>query len=101
MKKNISISLAELKHLLDTNKNVKIIDVRSEAEYLETHIPIAINISIDKIEVINIPKDGIIITTCGKGGGRSEKAAELIRNKTNTAVYFLENGTFGWFENEK
>lgn len=101
MKKKTSISLAELKQLLDTNKNVQIIDVRSEEEYLETHIPIAKNISIDKIEEIDISKDEIIITACGKGGGRSEKAAELIRNKTNTTVYFLENGTFGWFENEK
>lgn len=101
MKKKTSISLAELKQLLDTNKNVQIIDVRSEEEYLERHIPIAKNIPIDKIEEINISKDEIIITACGKGGGRSEKAAELIRNKTNTTVYFLENGTFGWYENEE
>lgn len=59
------------------------------------------NISIKKIEEIDIPKDGIIITACGKGGGRSEKAADIIRYKINAEVYFLENGTFGWFENEK
>lgn len=101
MKKKTSISLVELKQLLDTNKSVRVIDVRSEIEYLETHIPIAINIPIDEIESLNIIKGEIIITACGKGGGRSEKAAELIRNKTNTEVYFLENGTVGWFENEK
>lgn len=101
MKKKTSISLAELKQLLDTNNNVQVIDVRSETEYLETHIPVAKNIPMERIEKIDLPMDGIIITACGKGGGRSERAAGLIRNKTNTEVYFLENGTFGWFENEK
>lgn len=101
MKKKTSISLVELKQLLDTNKNVRVIDVRSETEYLETHIPIAINIPIEKIETLDIINGEIIITACGKGGGRSEKAAELIQNKTNTEVYFLENGTVGWFQIEK
>lgn len=101
MKKKTSISLAELKQLLHTNKTLQIIDVRSEAEYLEMHIPNAKNILIDKIEEIEIPKGEIIITVCGKGGGRSEKGAQLIRNKTNAEVYFLENGTFGYYSNEK
>lgn len=101
MKKKTSISLVELKQLLDTNKNVRVIDVRSETEYLEKHIPIAINIPIEKIEALDIIKGEIIITACGKGGGRSEKAAKLILNKTNAEVYFLEKGTIGWFESEK
>ena len=101
MEKKTSISLAELKQLLDTNKNVRIVDVRSETEYVEKHIPLAINIPVEKIEEIDSLMDEIIITACGKGGGRSEKAAELIRNKTNTEVYFLENGTFGWYTNKK
>lgn len=101
MEKKISISLAELKQSLDTNTKIRVIDVRSEAEYFEKHIPLAINLPIEKIDGIDTSTDEIIITACGKGGGRSEKASELIRNKTNTEVYFLENGTFGWFEKQE
>ncbi|MCE3278091.1 MAG: hypothetical protein K0S44_282 [Bacteroidetes bacterium] len=97
MEQKTSISSAELKKLLAENNNVRILDVRTEAEFNELHLPRAINITEDKIEFFEIFKDEIIITTCGKGGGRSEKAAKLIRNKTKNKVYFLENGTFGWY----
>lgn len=98
MKQRSSISITELKQLLDSNKNIQIIDVRTETEYLEKHIPQANNIPIENIKKVDFPKNGIIITVCGKGGGRSERAAELIRNETTNEVYFLEGGTWGWFE---
>lgn len=101
MKQKFSISLVELNQMIDSNKSLRIIDVRTDAEYLEKHIPMAKNISIENIETINFLPNEIIITTCGKGGGRSENAAELIRSKIKNEIYFLEGGTFGWFENEQ
>ena len=96
-----TITRAELKQLLNKN-NIMIIDVRSKEEYSEKHIPFAGNLPIEIIEAGNfIPEPGkIIITACGKGGGRSERAAKYLRENSNNEVYFLDGGTFGWVENE-
>lgn len=97
-----TITLAELKQLLNNKENIMIIDVRGKDEYTEKHISFAGNLPIKIIESGNfIPEPGkIIITACGKGGGRSERAAKYIRDNSNNEVYFLDGGTFGWVENE-
>lgn len=96
----VAITLAELKQLLDEKQNIMIVDVRNMEEYFEDHIPFAGNLPIEIIESgVFIPEPNkIIITVCGKGGGRSERAANFLRDNTNNEVYFLEGGTFGWFE---
>lgn len=98
-----NITRTELKQLRNYKNNIMIIDVRSKEEYNEQHIPFAENLPIEIIEAGNfIPEPGkIIITVCGKGGGRSERAAKYIREHNNSEVYFLDGGTFGWIENEK
>ena len=97
-----TISLAELKQLLNNNENIMVIDVRSREEYNDKHIPFAKNLLIEIIEAGNfIPEPNkIIITACGKGGGRSERAAKYLRENNNNEVYFLDGGTFGWIEKE-
>lgn len=97
-----TITRAELKQLLNNKENIMLIDVRGKAEYNEKHIAFAGNLPIEIIEAGSfIPELGkIIITTCGKGGGRSERAAKYIRDNSNNEVYFLGGGTFGWEENE-
>lgn len=97
-----TITLAELKQLLKNKENIMLIDVRGKVDYNEKHIPFAGNLPIEIIEAGSfIPEPGkIIITTCGKGGDRSERAAKYIRDNSNNEVYFLDGGTFGWVENE-
>jgi rhodanese-related sulfurtransferase len=76
--------------------------VRSKIDYNEKHISFAGNLPIEIIEAGSfIPEPGkIIITVCGKGGGRSEKAANYLRENNNNEVYFLDGGTLGWLKNE-
>lgn len=98
------ISAGQLKNLLHhSSENILIIDVRSAEEYATQHISLTVNIPVQEIESENFtPESGkIIITACGKGGGRSEKAAKHIRDNYNSEVYFFEGGTFGWLEREK
>lgn len=94
-----TITRAELKQLLENRENIMVIDVRSKDEYNEKHIPFAGNLSIEVIEtgVFTPEPDKIIITACGKGGGRSERAAKYLRENNKNAVSFLDGGTFGWF----
>jgi len=96
-----TITPAELKRLLENKGNIMLIDVRSKDEYTEKHIPFAGNLPIEIIESGNfIPEPGkVIVTACGKGGGRSERAAKYLRENNKNEVYFLEGGTFGWFNN--
>jgi rhodanese-related sulfurtransferase len=93
------ISKKELENLLSHDDKLVIIDVRSNEEFNQQHIPKAINIPIDHLEVESkqfIP-NVLYTTVCGKGGGRSEQAAQLLNNSSFKA-YFLQDGTLGWFE---
>lgn len=100
----------EDKHVItipDLNRLVKggqviVIDVRSPEEFREKHIPFAINIPIKEIETgeANIDRERTIVTVCGSGGGRSTRAANCIRENYNAEAFYLEDGTFGWLENE-
>lgn len=102
MEKKKSINLAELNQLLKNINGVTVIDVRSEEEYKDKHIPFAINLPIEKIETgkaaIDLKKN--IVTVCGNGGGRSDRAANFIREIYGVEAFALEGGTFGWIENE-
>lgn len=103
MEKKKSINLAGLDRLLKSANGVTVIDVRSEIEFKEKHIPFAINLPIGDLEakktVFDLRKP--IVTVCGSGGGRSDRAANFIRENYNTEAHFLEEGTFGWVSQEK
>jgi rhodanese-related sulfurtransferase len=100
MKELKSITKSELKRMMHTDQKVVILDVRSLEEYDAQHIEKALNISIEQLKNTNssIEKDVLVVTVCGKGGGRSESAANYIQENYSNAVYFLEGGTIGWFE---
>ena len=97
-----SITIVELEQLRSKKNNIMVIDVRTKEEYNQKHIPFAGNLPIEIIEAGNfIPEPSkIVITVCGKGGGRSETAAKYLRENTNNEVYFLDGGTFGWTESK-
>lgn len=102
MDNKVSISVSELNELLKNKSDLTVIDVRSAEEFKEKHIPFAINIPVKDIESgsIGIDLQKTVITVCGSGGGRSTRAANFIRKNYATQAYFLEEGTFGWIENE-
>ena len=87
------------KEKLKSEKKIIIIDVRSVDEYTEKHIPAAVNIPLPLLEkeIMHFSKENFYITACGKGGGRSAEAAELIVMSGYVSTW-LCNGTFGWFE---
>lgn len=98
---NECISIEDTKQLLATkNQFVKIIDVRSREEFDLAHIPEAINIPLDNIRTLanTLNKQDYIITACGKGGGRSSQAADLLFLRGFENAKWLCGGTFGWIE---
>ena len=98
-KRNDCISKNEIEQLITSGKKVLIIDVRSKEEYLEQHVVGALNISFDDLlERLNeLKRADLFVTVCGKGGGRSTKAAHLL-NENGKNANWLCGGTFGWFD---
>lgn len=94
------ITTEQLKLLLESNQPLTIIDVRTAEEYEALHIPGAKNIPEPLLAEASkeFTHDPLYITVCGKGGGRSALAAELLRN-ANLNAAALCGGTIAWFEN--
>lgn len=95
------IAIKDIKELqLQSPEQLTIIDVRDRDEYAASHIPFAINISLNELRkrLNELPKNNIIVTACGKGGGRSAQGAALLRQMGFDKANYLCGGTFGWFE---
>jgi rhodanese-related sulfurtransferase len=92
------IAQEELKRLLQQSpEKILIIDVRSPEEYTEKHIPAATNILLNELgnRSTEFSKESIFVTVCGKGGGRSAQAADMLKQKGFNAGW-LCGGTAGW-----
>ncbi len=93
-------AIEDLQQLLKQSpEQLTIIDVRTAEEYTEKNIPGAINIPLSELESrsYELSKQSIIITACGKGGGRSAEAAALLKQQGFTKAIFLCEGTVGWY----
>ncbi len=55
-----------------------LVDVRTPAEYASGHIPKSINIPLDQIHTIQVPKQNTIYVYC-HSGARSARAAGILR----------------------
>lgn len=80
----------------------RLIDVRDAAEFSVRHIPGATNVPLATLQSgdLVVPKDKVVVTVCGKGGGHSGEAAAMLHARGLSAVW-LEGGTIGWFEKER
>jgi len=96
-----SIAQNELVRLLNA-KSVILIDVRTPDEFKNGHIDGSRNIPINVLEahIDELRTDKIVVTVCAKGGGRSEKAAGLLKSH-GIKSRFLEHGFNGWPTSEK
>ena len=76
-----------------------ILDLRSHEEFMERHIPGAFNFSLTELieRTVDLPKQTIIITTCGKGGGRSAQGADQLKKSGFLNVHHLCGGNVEWF----
>lgn len=93
-----SVSVDEFSSLI-ANPEIQRLDVRTVAEYSESHIPGSININVlDKtfaeIADSTLQKDKPVALYC-RSGKRSKKAAAILSGK-GYVVYDLDEGFEGW-----
>ena len=85
----MNITQEEAKKLMDTQEGYIILDVRTQTEYDEKHIPGAILIPHDKIEeqaAEKLPnKDQLILVYC-RSGNRSKTASEALEKLGYTYI---------------
>jgi MFS family permease len=84
--------------VLVSRRHVLIMDVRSPEEFAAGHVEDAINIPLATLDSHSseLPRDCLIVTVCGKGGGRSERAAQALRARGFKQVRSLCGGTDAW-----
>lgn len=74
-----------------------IIDVRTEEEYTQGHIPGTALIPLDQLpnRIGEVPKDKKVLVIC-RSGKRSLEATQLLRGKGYKNVYNITEGMNGW-----
>ena len=98
------ISPEEAKKMLSENPSAILVDVRTEAEFKEVHIPGATLLPLNEIEdnaaKILPDKNAVILVYC-RSGSRSRVAANTLISMGYTNVYDI-GGINGWpYETEK
>ena len=92
-----NISPKQAKELMDKEKDVFVLDVRTEEEFKEVHIKDAHLIPIKELEqnINKIPKDKKVVVHCA-AGKRSARACEMLKDKGLKELYNLEGGINKW-----
>lgn len=98
------VSPEEAKRIMDTEKGYLILDVRTEEEYAEGHIPGAIVIPVEEIgerAEKELPDRGRLILVYCRGGVRSKVAAQTLAGLGYTNVVEF-GGILSWpYETEQ
>jgi phage shock protein E len=93
-----TISPKQAKERLDSNENVLLLDVRTQAEFEDSHVPGSILIPVDqlrnKAETILTNKDTPIFVIC-RSGSRSKTATRTLLSLGYQDVYDL-GGILNW-----
>jgi len=93
------ISAEEAKKMLDENSKIILLDVRSEAEYKDKHIPRATLLPLPEIEskaaTVLPDKDALILVYC-RSGMRSRNASNQLASMGYTHVYDIAGGINAW-----
>lgn len=98
--KNVkNVNADEAYKLINENKNMIILDVRTKGEFESGHIPKAKNIPVQqlstRIKELEKYKDTPILVHC-TSGGRSPSAVKSLVNNNFTQIYHLNRGLMSW-----
>ncbi|WP_040211447.1 rhodanese-like domain-containing protein [Clostridium polynesiense] len=94
-----NITAEEGKELIENNKNVLVLDVRTKDEFARGHIKNAKLIPVSELDQrlssIKSYKDKPVLVHCASGG-RSPRAVKLLLKNEFTQIYHLYRGLNSW-----
>ncbi len=95
-----NINAREAKALLDGNRNIYLLDVRTPQEYSQGRLAGSVLIPIGEFErrISEVPKNKTIIVYCAVGS-RSKPAANFLSQQGYKNVYHMTDGIVGWYRN--
>ncbi len=98
-----SIDVKQFSKLINTEQNVQLVDVRSPAEYADSHIEKSININLNsegfEPNVQKLDKTKPVYVYC-QAGGRSKKAAIKLHELGFKQIIELDGGISDWKTNK-
>jgi rhodanese-related sulfurtransferase len=93
------VDAATIAELLEKHEPVKILDVRTPAEFESVHIPGSYNVPLDLLsehrEELESTLRSPAVLVC-RSGNRAEQAANLLRQTNLSNVHILEGGITAW-----
>ena len=94
------ITSRDAKSLLERNKTVFLLDVRTPQEYSQARLSGSVLIPISELErrIDEIPKDKAILVYCAVGS-RSRSAAAFLSKHGYKQVFNMNDGIVGWYRN--
>ncbi|MDU0457912.1 MAG: rhodanese-like domain-containing protein [Geobacteraceae bacterium] len=94
------ISSRDAKVLLEKNRNIYLLDVRTPQEYSQARLAGSVLIPIGEFErrVNEVPKNRPVLVYCAVGS-RSKPVADYLSRRGNKEVYNMTDGIVGWYRN--
>ena len=94
------ISSREAKALLEKNRNIFLLDVRTPQENSQARLPGSVLIPINELEgrIKEVPRNKTILVYCAVGS-RSKPVAEYLSKNGYKDVYNMTDGIVGWYRN--
>lgn len=89
------ITTNRLKHLLDKNPDINLIDVRTPIEFAAAHIDGASNYPLEDLHNFNLPKESKYYLSC-RSGNRSEQAYNLLQKMGYSNLVNVKGGILAW-----
>jgi len=88
-----TLTASQLKQLIDSKENIYLIDVRTEEQFAESHIPGAVNIPYNKlgVQISQIPRDRKVVLYCNTGQ-KSVSGAQFLVDRNINNVYAVTDG---------
>jgi rhodanese-related sulfurtransferase len=95
-----NISSREAKALLEKNRNVFVLDVRTPQENSQAKLPGTVLIPISEFErrIGEVPKNRTVLVYCAVGA-RSKPVSEFLAKNGYKDVYNMTDGIVGWYRN--
>jgi len=98
-----TISPPALQELLGRQPSPPVLDVRTPVEYAGAHVKEAINIPLDRLNLMELYEQGLLnrdkpVYLLCQSGGRAAKAAEKFAKEGFDQGVVVEGGTVAWIE---